>query len=315
VSLSTLRTALTSKVGLQTLVVKKHSPAILLGVGVVGMGATVVLACRATLRVDAVLREAEENEAKFKKALDLAAEGKADYTEEEAKREGLTNKVQLAVKIAKLYAPAIIVGGITLAAMTGSYRILNTRNAGITAAYAGMDKAFREYRNRVIAKHGKEADDEFRFGRVEKQIGVETDQGVAEKTVAMADPDFAEATGGRSMYARLFSRETSTIWSPHVGRNVATVRAQQEWANNMLNAYGYLLLNDVYKMLGMEQTSAGAVVGWVRNNDRGGDNYIDFGVLDDRFEAMRFISGDEQNVWLDFNVDGVVYDLIDKVSK
>jgi hypothetical protein len=86
------------------------------------------------------------------------------------------------------------------------------------------------------------------------------------------------------------------------------IRSQQNYANDLLNARGHVFLNEVYDMLGIERTSAGAVVGWVRGN---GDNEIDFGVLNDLHSGQRFINGDERSVLLDFNVDGVVYDLIE----
>jgi hypothetical protein len=306
-ALSALKTAITSKVGIQSLVVRKHSPAILLGVGVVGMGATVYLACRATLQMDEVLREAEAKRAEIKAALEI---GSPEFTEEDAKKEGMARRVQLAIKIAKMYAPAVAVGTVTLVAMTGSYHILNKRNAGITAAYAAVDKGFREYRARVIEEQGEDKDREYRFGKVEKVIGVDTDEGIVEKTIETPDPEYAEKSGGRSRYARIFDRESSRNWQSQPGRNATFLRVQQQWANDMLTGNGFLLLNDVYHMLGMKKTSAGAVVGWVKNNKRGGDSYVSFGIAVDDYDAMRFISGDEDAVWLDFNVDGVVYDLI-----
>lgn len=304
---SALKTAVTSKVGIQTLIVKKHSPAILMGVGVIGMGATVYLACKATLQMDEVLREAEAKRAEIKAALEL---GSPEFTEEDAKKEGMARKVQLAIKIAKMYAPAAIVGTVTLVAMTGSFQILNKRNAGLTAAYAAVDKGFKEYRARVIEDQGEEKDNEYRFGKVERVIGVDTDEGIVEKTVESPDPEYAQSSGGRSMYARIFDRDSSRNWEPQPGRNATFLRVQQQWANDMLNGNGFLMLNDVYHMLGMKKTSAGAVVGWVKNNKRGGDSYVSFGIAVDDYEAQRFISGDNDAVWLDFNVDGVVYDLI-----
>ena len=53
-----------------------------------------------------------------------------------------------------------------------------------------------------------------------------------------------------------------------------------------------------------------AVVGWVLGN---GDNCIDFGIWDSANEKARdFVNGREGAILLDFNVDGVIYDLIDK---
>ena len=311
--LSALKTAVTSSVGLKTLVVKKHSPAILVSAGVVGFGATIFLACRATLKLDEVLDRAEKKNEEFEASVgaDLKSGGK--YTEEDAEQDSLTNKVKTAIEVAKLYAPVVVVGGLTLACFTGSFKILTKRNAGITAAYAGMDKAFREYRARVVEKHGKEADDEFRFGSVERQIGVDTDEGVVEKTVKSADPEFAEKSNGLSMYARQFD-PVNNNWNPYKGRNVSFLRAQQRWANELLIKNGYLMLNDVYKSLGLGYTSAGSQVGWVYNNKRGGDNYVDFGCLTPDGEEIR----DEMvlpngAIWLDPNVDGIVWDLLDEV--
>jgi hypothetical protein len=306
---SALRTAVTSKVGIQTLIVRKHSPAILFGAGMVGIGATIYLASRGTLKMDEILREAEEKRTKITAALQL---DNPEYTEEDAKKDGLTARVQLAVKILRAYAPAIAVGTFTVGALTGSHMLLNKRYAGVTAAYAAVDKGFKEYRSRVIADQGEAKDNEYRFGQIEKQIGVDTDEGIVEKTVKGADPEYAKRSGGRSMYARIFERDTSKDWSPYPGRNSTFVRVQQQWANDMLNANGFLLLNDAYKLLGLKPTSAGAQVGWVKHNDRGGDDYISFGVVESGFNGERFVNGDEDSVWLDFNVDGVVYDLIDK---
>ena len=41
-----------------------------------------------------------------------------------------------------------------------------------------------------------------------------------------------------------------------------------------------------------------------------GDNYVDFGIYKNKEGNRRFINGYEYNILLDFNVDGVIYDLI-----
>jgi hypothetical protein len=68
-----------------------------------------------------------------------------------------------------------------------------------------------------------------------------------------------------------------------------------------------VFLNDVYDLLGMDRTPAGAVVGWVKGH---GDGYITFMLDDNKREVYDFFEGNEKSVWLDFNVDGVVYKLI-----
>jgi hypothetical protein len=67
-----------------------------------------------------------------------------------------------------------------------------------------------------------------------------------------------------------------------------------------------VFLNEIYDSLGFKRTRAGQVVGWVANGT--GDNFIDFGL----FEAasVDFAQGFEAAIILDFNVDGIIYDLL-----
>jgi hypothetical protein len=299
-SLSSIKNKITNKVGREILVAQKHSPAILVGASVVGVAATVILACRATLKLEEVLKEAEDKDAQIEGAKALDSD---EYTTEDAKKDGLTVRVQTAVKIAKLYAPAAVVGILTVGAMTGSHIIMNRRNLGLTAAYAALDKGFKDYRARVVEELGEDKDREFRVGVVERQMAVETDSGTDVKTVKVADPKTFEH--GHSIYAKIFD-ESNRNWQRQYSYNAMFLRSQQNYANDILKSRGHLFLNEVYAMLGLDHTRAGAVVGWVKGN---GDSYVDFGITD-TYDGMRFVNGDERSVWLDFNVDGVVYDLL-----
>lgn len=302
-SLKAIKNKVTNKAGRQILVAQKHSPVLLFGVGVIGVAATVVLACRATLKMEEVIGEAEEKKEKIETAKELASD---KYSEEDAKQDSILVRSQTALKIAKLYAPAVAIGVVSIGCFTGSHIILNRRNVALTAAYGAVDKAFREYRGRVVDELGKEKDQEFRFGVVETEKAVDTDEGVAVKTVKGADPEFAKKNNGRSMYAVVFD-EGNRNWRSTWGMNQMFLRSQQQYAQDRLNAKGFLFLNDVYEALGFERTAFGQVVGWVLGN---GDSLIDFGIADN-YEGVRFINGDERSVWLDFNVDGMVLDLID----
>jgi len=302
-SLAAIKNKVTSGIGRQVLVGQKHSPTLLFVAGSVGLVATVVLASRATLKMDEVLREAEEKDVKIDAALDLESD---EYTEEDAKQDGILVRTQTALKIAKLYAPAVVVGAATIAAFTGSHVILNRRNVALTAAYGAVDKAFREYRGRVINEFGKDKDREFRFGVVEREMAVDTNDGVAVKTVKVVDPEFAKESGGRSMYAVVFD-ESNRNWNPDWRYNSMFLRSQQDYANVRLRRDGFLFLNDVYQALGFERTAFGQLVGWVLGN---GDDLVDFGLMDNGYETTLFINGDERSTWLDFNVDGMVLELI-----
>lgn len=297
-NLKSIGNLVTSKAGRQILKLQKHSPTILFVAGTVGIGATIVLACRSTLKVHEVLDEHHDVKGKMVVAL----EGNADYDEDDYRKDHMLLMVKTAGQFLKLYGPSVVLGVASIAALTGAHVVLNRRNVAVTAAYAALEKGFRDYRRRVVEQYGGEKDQEFRHGLVDAEIVEETDQGP--KVVAVKKfPDGVT----RSIYARCFD-ETSSSWQRAPGYNQVFIRAQQSYANDLLQARGHVLLNDVYDMLGLSRTKEGTVVGWVLGN---GDDFIDFGVFGgDTFMAQQFVSGIERNCWLDFNVDGLVYDKI-----
>lgn len=89
----------------------------------------------------------------------------------------------------------------------------------------------------------------------------------------------------------------------------------QNQMNDKLKARGHVFLNEVYDALGFDRSEAGRLVGWVWNKDNtameAGDGYIDFSIFDGSDYAKRaFVNGDERFILLDFNIDGMIYDLI-----
>lgn len=295
--LTALKNIVTSKAGLQLLKVKKHSPAMLFVAGTVGVVGTVVLACRATLKVEEILDEHQEMIAKMEVVKESHI---ADYTARDYQEDKVKLYLQTSFKLVKLYSPAILIGAASIAALTGSHVILNRRYAGVTAAYAALDRAYREYRSRVKDELGEEKEQQFYRGKESRDIIEETEEGAVVRTV--------ETAAGRSPYSFLFDKVNSESWSPDPGYNQVFLRSSQGYANDLLRTRGYVLLNDVLDMLGIDRTRAGCVVGWVLDGGNS-DNYIDFGVFDgDSWKAMQFVKGAEKSIWLDFNVDGVIYD-------
>lgn len=285
------------KVAHSALLAQKNSPGFLFGVGVVGMVGSTVLACRATLKVDEVL---EESQAKLKLAKTLVHD---DYSERDRRKDISVIHVKTGVNVVRLYGPAIIVGGLSIAALTKSHSILNQRNAAITAAYAALEKGFNEYRERVIEKYGKDQDRDFRYGTRQEEI-VDPESG-KKSIVTRVGP------GDPSIYARFFDNGSAS-WSKEPEYNLIFLKCQQNYANDLLRARGHVFLNEVYDMLGIPRSKAGAVVGWILTPDGQTDNFINFGVFDDRSDSVRdFVNGFEGSILLDFNVDGIIYDKID----
>lgn len=309
-NLKSMSNAVTRKLGRQILLTQKHSPRLLFGTGVAGFVATVVLASRATLKLEDVLKKAEEGDEQIKHAEAVANAGTAEYTEDDAKKDKILIRTKAAIEVAKLYGPAVAVGVVSVGCLTGSHVILTRRNVGLAAAYAAVEKGFDQYRARVIQELGYEKDQEFRFGSVEREIAVDTDEGTAVKTVKGADPATFDGKTKRSIYARFFDQVNSSEWQAQPHFNAMFLKSQQAYANNLLTARGHLFLNEVYDMLGLERSSEGQLVGWVTNGEKS-DGFIDFGFFrGNDHDSLRFVNGDENSIILDFNVDGVVYDLI-----
>lgn len=276
---------------------KKNSPHIFFAAGLVGVVGSTVLACRATLKLDKTLDEIKNDVITVKElGKDAREERNRTYEREYARDLGYVYGKSF-YKLVKLYGPSIAVGGLSVAALTGSHVQLTRRNNALTLTLAGVMKAYDEYRLRIADELGEER--ELELYRAIHDEKVEDADG-KKKLVKVTDPN------GWSPYAKIFD-EGSIHWQKNSEMNRMYIECQQRYANHLLQSRGHVLLNDVYDTLGFDRTSAGAVVGWVRDSENG-DNYIDFGL----FEATssRFINGIEKSIILDFNVDGIVYDKI-----
>lgn len=297
-----------SKVGFQ---LKKHSPEILVVAGVAGTVTSTVMACKATTKLSTILDETKESIEQIHHAIEHPEKLPEKYTEEDGKKDLAIVYTQSALKIAKLYAPAVILGTLSITAMLTSNNILRKRNVALAAAYTAVDKSFKEYRGRVVERFGKEMDKELRYNIKAKEVEetvVDEKTGkekTVKKTVDVIDPNNV------SEFAVIYD-DGCKGWTKDPELNKMFLLKQQNFANDKLKADGYLFLNDVYDMLGFQKTSAGQVVGWVYNEkDPIGDNFVDFGIIDIHNERKRaFINGYERNILLDFNVDGNILDLM-----
>lgn len=297
-NLSIIKNFATQKASRQLLLARKSSPQVLFAGGVVGVVATAVLASKATLQLEETLEDInhKKDQAKALHEQNLDAYSDKDYQQDMA-----ILMVRSVTKVAKLYAPALIVGTASIAALTSSHVILTKRNVALTAAYAALDKGFRDYRDRVINELGEDKDREFLHESEKRKITEKTESGQKTREVAVAT--------GASIYARFFD-ELNTEWQRTPEYNMVWLKAKQNYANDRLNSRGHLFLNEVYDMLGMEHSKAGAIVGWVISDD-GSDNFVDFGLFNSESPAARdFVNGYEASILLDFNVNGVIYDKI-----
>jgi Family of unknown function (DUF6353) len=284
---------LTQGFGRRVLTMQKNSPRTLFILGIAGVVGTTILACRATLKLEKTLTE-------FKN--DVEAVNDRHAIEKPSSSTKTTYNKDMAVvytkgtaKVVRLYAPAIVLGGLSVAALTGSHITLTRRNAALTAAYSALSTSFESYRERVRKEVGEEKERDIHQGIVTEKMAIDGKTEIVRST----DPNKI------SIYARFFD-EYNVNWEKNPEFNKLFIQSQQNYMNHLLHARGHVFLNEVYDQLGIPRSQAGQFVGWVVN--QGGDNFIDLGIFDVRNSA--FVNGWERSILLDFNVDGVVYDKI-----
>ena len=296
-----------NRVGLK---LKKHSPEILVVTGVVGTVVSAVMACKATKKIDEVLAETKDNVEKTKDYVEKKGFSEK-YTEEDYKKDLTIFYAKGGLELVKLYAPSVALGALSITAILSGHNVLRKRNVALAAAYATVEKGFKEYRGRVVERFGEELDRELKYNikakeveetTVDEKTGEEKD---TKKNVNVADPN------NYSTYARFFD-DGCTGWTKDPEYNLMFLKNQQRYANDLLKSRGHLFLNEVYDMLGIPRTKAGQVVGWIYDEEYpNGDNFVDFGIYDLYNEKARdFVNGYERTILLDFNVDGDIMNLI-----
>lgn len=298
------------KVGFQ---LKKHSPEILVVAGVIGTVASAVIACKATTKLGDVVDDAKEmiDEIHQYPIEEVNETGDVTvYTETDRKKALTVVYAQTGFKVVKLYAPAVALGTLSIMGILVSNNMLRQRYLATAAAYAVVDKSFKEYRGRVIDRFGQQVDKEIRYNltptEVEETIVDEKGkEKKVKKTVYVAESQPKDENDFR----RIFD-ETNPNWLKDANRNFYFLKSQQQYANDLLLSRGWVFLNEVYEMLGFEPTKAGQIVGWVYDpENKDFDSYIDFGFIDMFDPAKRsFANGWERSVILDFNVDGPILD-------
>lgn len=281
---------------------KKHSPEILVVAGIAGTVVSAVLACKATTKVAEILDETKGTLDTIHEGMETGAINGQEYTNEDGKKDTVVVYAQTGMKLAKLYGPAIILGTLSVTSILASNNILRKRNVALGAAYAAIDKSFKEYRGRVIERFGEQVDTELKYGIKAKkfeEIEVDPETGKekkVKKTVMVADPNL------QSDYAVYFDSK-SRNYETNSDYNRMFLKAQQAFANDKLQTRGHLFLNEVLDDLDLPRTPAGQIVGWTKD---GPDGYVNFRIVEVERETED--GRHEPALLLDFNVEGNIWE-------
>lgn len=292
---------------------KKHSPEILVGAGIVGGVGAAVMACKATTKAGDVLEQFHKSLDQVHEAAELAETNekvREQYTEEDIRKDTVIVYANAAKEFAKLYGPAVILGAVSITAILAGHNITRKRNVALTAAYAAVDKGFKEYRNRVVDRFGEDMDRELRYNVKAKEIEETTkdpktgEEKTEKKIVSTANPSYGP-------YTKCYG-ELCDTYSKDYNHNLTFLLQQQRYANQKLKSEGYLAWNDVLYSLGIPKVPEGQVMGWVYDKKAAeNSDIVDFGIYKNDEANYLFVNGYEKSIWLDFNNNGMMCNILD----
>ena len=311
-----------ARVAKQTIV--KHSPEILMVTGGVTFIATVIMASKETIDETEVLADHELalNEVEFDYEV-----GELDKKAYKKSRFNVYKHTALATT--KNYAPAAVLGTVSLTCFFGAFGIMRKRYATLALAYGALEESFRKYRERVIEARGVDEDIYYLTGAKPKELTIKDSDGNKTKVKTLALPDGTIA----SPYAFKFSKynedgSLNTQWSDEQTSNLSYVLGQQDWMNNQLycrNVFddnhrvvirGSVMLNEVRQLLGENPNSTGSVVGWrFSNGEPGCNGFIELRVTEATEKDPDDPSRDIPCLFINPNCDGMIYDLLGKVEE
>lgn len=306
-SITKITSSITPKLGKAGLKLKSASPEIALGLGIITGIAAFATACKASTKFDGIMKEHKEKTDKIHEYAARPQEEKEEiYTEKDEQHDIMITCVQTGIKIVKLYAGPFALEALSLGLIIKGHNILRTRNAALASAYAILNKDFKEYREGVIERFGKDLDKELHLKLKDQVIEkeVEDDKGKKKKVKETIKTSGLE---GYSIYAR-FYEDGCKGWEKNPEYSLMYLKQQERYATDKLRSQKYLFLNDVYDALGIPRTIAGQAVGWIYDpDDPTKDNYVDFGIFDvSKPHNGDFVNGYERSIILDFNVDGPI---------
>lgn len=292
------------------LALRNASPTIMVVGGCVGIIAGTVFACKATLKADAVLDEIEGELSKVEHVREITTEEK--YSKQDYNQDKTIVLAKGGAKLLRLYLPAIVLIGGSIALILGGHKSLTNRYVMSVAAGEAANSALQRYRERVREDLGEAADRKYAYGVKEEVVGTieEVDEkgkshkkkikgDVVDKSVSLASP-----------YAAYWDN-TCLGWSPDVYYNEAfLINKQKEWNRKLAQSYqinGFVTLAEVKKDLGIFVNPRDINLGWIYSPgydpaEHGMRDQIDFGIFSPRNSEA--INGSEPVYVLDFNVQG-----------
>ena len=232
----------------ETFISVANNPKVLLTAGIVGFVGAGVWACVQTLKLEKIIDEQN----------DILDEIKENNTEEEmqlpeVKKEVAVTRAKTIGKIVLNYAGPVVVAGVAGYLLCRSYGIQRRNYMLMSAAYAGVSKAYDEVLKRIERKWGPEGLKYAKYGIEQKEVEREyvDEKGKTKKEKVLEDhcDENWEAIKAVSPNAIIFDEETS-IYRANKGVNTmitAELQRTQEALNIIYHAGVPVFYNDIVR--------------------------------------------------------------------
>lgn len=213
----------------------KHSPEILVGIGIAGMVTSTVLAVKATPKALYLLEQAKEE--------------KGEDTDK-------LKPVEVVKTTWKCYLPAAVVAGTSVACLIGGNKVNLRRNAALATAYKLSETALTEYREKVVETVGEKKERVIR-----EEVGKER---IKKQPVSQSGNEIIVTAKGTTLCldpisGRYFQSDIDLI-----------KRIVNELNMRMIHdMFGFISLNEFYDELGLDHISIGDDLGWGLNDGKG----------------------------------------------
>lgn len=207
-----------------------NSPLLLTGVAVAGVVTTAVLTAKASYRAAEIIREYENVEG---------------YIKPEYRDVSIKKKVRL---VWPLFIPPLGVAAVTVTSIICANRIGTRRAAAMAAAFTVSEKAFEEYRDKVVDRMGTNKEREVRDSVAQDHVR-ENPLSKGEVILLSGDSLFLDTYSGR-----------------YFKSDMESVKKSQNDLNYKILNHQYASLNDFYNLLGLDNVRMGEEVGW--NSDK-----------------------------------------------
>lgn len=201
---------------------KKHSPELLIGMGIAGAASSVIFAVKATPKA-MILLEDKKQELGVEKL--------------EAK--------EIIKTAAPVYIPTALSFGVSVACIIGASSVNARRNAALTAAYTLSESTLRTYRDKVLETVGEDKEREIR-----QAAAIEQQQKSPEPKTLVVNNATGQLKCFDSLSGRYFTATKNQI-----------DKAVNEF-NRQLRDDVRISLNEWYDMIGLDQNKVGDMLGW-----------------------------------------------------